>query len=678
MKIRIQAAVVALFAASVSHAQQAVQWKVSDGGNGHWYTATSAPGIAWADAAAAAVQRGGFLVTLTSPQENAFVVTSFNNASPRYPWIGLKQSPDAVEPAGGWTWVTDESFGWSNWSPSEPNGDPGFDADQANVWLVSEPGRPLGTWNDWHTGGPDGFVVEWSADCNNDGIVDYGQCRDGSLPDYDGNNIPDCCENSQPCVVGKYPVQWRAAEGGNGHWYRGVLESSFISWSQAKSVAIASGGSLACIGDAEEGQWIYARIASDVDLWTNNGPYGPYVVGPWIGGRGGSGNWRWDDGTAWTYSAWYPGEGPPSPDPTEQFAHFFNGVGVVVPANQWGDYFDVLVTPSFVVEWSADCNNDGIVDKGQILLGQLPDTNSNGIPDSCEQPPADCNGDGIFDAMQCRNGTLPDYNGNRIPDCCEAGQPCVVGSYPVQWRVSDGGNGHWYRIVLNADQVDWFACRDRAAAFGGHLATITSGEENQWVCSIALSVPGAYASNAIAAGPFLGGFQPLGSLEPSGGWAWVTGEPWGFSNWAGGQPDNYTGCGQSPGDVPGEHYLQFFYGAALWNDMSAAATCYGGSKPSMVIEWSADCNNDGVVDKGQILRGQLLDADDDGVPDVCQQPTCVDADIFRDFNVNGADLGILLSQWGPNTPLTRSDLNRDGVVDGLDLGIFLSFWGPCP
>jgi hypothetical protein len=59
-------------------------------------------------------------------------------------------------------------------------------------------------------------------------------------------------------------------------------------------------------------------------------------------------------------------------------------------------------------------------------------------------------------------------------------------------------------------------------------------------------------------------------------------------------------------------------------------------------------------------------------------PTCIDADIFRDFNVNGADLGILLSQWGPNTPLTRSDLNRDGVVDGADLGIFLSFWGPCP
>jgi hypothetical protein len=109
-----------------------------------------------------------------------------------------------------------------------------------------------------------------------------------------------------------------------------------------------------------------------------------------------------------------------------------------------------------------------------------------------------------------------------------------------------------------------------------------------------------------------------------------------------------------------------------------AGPCAGGDGWRYVLEWSADCNNDGVVDKGQIIQGQLQDVNADGVPDVCQEPSCIDADIFRDFNVNGADLGILLSQWGPNTPLTRSDLNRDGVVDGSDLGIFLSFWGPCP
>jgi hypothetical protein len=38
----------------------------------------------------------------------------------------------------------------------------------------------------------------------------------------------------------------------------------------------------------------------------------------------------------------------------------------------------------------------------------------------------------------------------------------------------------------------------------------------------------------------------------------------------------------------------------------------------------------------------------------------------------------MLSQWGPNTPLTESDLNKDGFVNGADLGILLAFWGACP
>jgi hypothetical protein len=99
--------------------------------------------------------------------------------------------------------------------------------------------------------------------------------------------------------------------------------------------------------------------------------------------------------------------------------------------------------------------------------------------------------------------------------------------------------------------------------------------------------------------------------------------------------------------------------------------------PSYIVEWSADCNSDGIVDYGQILQGQLADLNADGVPDVCQQPTCVDADLFRNGVINGADLGILLSQWGPANVNTVSDINRDGQVNGADLGFLLANWGIC-
>ncbi len=56
---------------------------------------------------------------------------------------------------------------------------------------------------------------------------------------------------------------------------------------------------------------------------------------------------------------------------------------------------------------------------------------------------------------------------------------------------------------------------------------------------------------------------------------------------------------------------------------------------------------------------------------------CV-SDLSGDGIVDGADLGILLGQWGPATPATVSDINHDGVVDGADLGMLLGAWGPCP
>ena len=55
-------------------------------------------------------------------------------------------------------------------------------------------------------------------------------------------------------------------------------------------------------------------------------------------------------------------------------------------------------------------------------------------------------------------------------------------------------------------------------------------------------------------------------------------------------------------------------------------------------------------------------------------------DILADAVINGADLGGLLSYWGPRTTApfsVASDINGDGVINGGDLGLLLSAWGPC-
>jgi hypothetical protein len=48
------------------------------------------------------------------------------------------------------------------------------------------------------------------------------------------------------------------------------------------------------------------------------------------------------------------------------------------------------------------------------------------------------------------------------------------------------------------------------------------------------------------------------------------------------------------------------------------------------------------------------------------------ADLNGDGAVNGADLGLLLGNWGQGG---ASDLNGDGTTNGADLGLLLGSWG---
>jgi hypothetical protein len=94
--------------------------------------------------------------------------------------------------------------------------------------------------------------------------------------------------------------------------------------------------------------------------------------------------------------------------------------------------------------------------------------------------------------------------------------------------------------------------------------------------------------------------------------------------------------------------------------------------PAIANPTQADCNSNGVGDVCEIAAG-APDFNHDTIPDTCQ---CL-ADLFVDGQVNGGDLGALLSQWGSATANTASDLNRDGFVNGADLGYLLNAWGPC-
>lgn len=93
-------------------------------------------------------------------------------------------------------------------------------------------------------------------------------------------------------------------------------------------------------------------------------------------------------------------------------------------------------------------------------------------------------------------------------------------------------NGHQYRVTA---ELDWFAAESLAESVGGHLVTIDDATENQWV----LDTFGTLATSP--SGLWIGLFQPDGSPEPAGGWAWISGDPFTFVNWdPNGEPNNNT------------------------------------------------------------------------------------------------------------------------------------------
>ena len=445
MKNLIQAAVVTLFAASAAQAQQAVQWKVSDGGNGHWYQLVTLPGeirATWDRGDESARERGGYLVTINTDIENAFVSSNFRSRmiDPWSCWIGGFLAANCE-----WRWVTGEPFDCA--------------------------AMPVTTYPDW-----------------------------------------------------------------------------------------------TCPRDCYEDRLYTGSFGDDVYLCIDNHMSG------WQGGK-----------------------------------------------------------RQMLIEWSADCNSDGIIDYGQ-----------------------------------CRDGTLPDFDGDNVPDCCERGEACVVGNYPVQWRIEDGGNGHWYQWRGWGIEPTFDGATAQAMQLGGHLATVVSDAEAAAVLSI---VSDDSCEPQYGGAIWLGARQQPGQTSPGSGWSWVTAEPWSYERWRSGEPNDFQGVQ--------EDRLVFSKVGGHWLDVPDHPVFSPPCVFGLLVEWSADCNADGIVDYGQILDGTLTDVNADGIPDVCQAP-CVSADLNNDRSVDGADLGVLLSAWGPAGPEpTRADINGNGIVDGADLGVLLANWGAC-
>jgi len=139
-----------------------VEWAVADGGNGHYYEAIYWP-LSWEGARDEATSMewaevNGYLATITSAEENQFVLDALGGC-PAF-WLGAYQTPGGQEPDGGWTWISGEAWGWTNWHEWEPNDD-GDEKYLMTIWWDLS-----NQWNDEESNPYDlqGFLVEFDPD----------------------------------------------------------------------------------------------------------------------------------------------------------------------------------------------------------------------------------------------------------------------------------------------------------------------------------------------------------------------------------------------------------------------------------------------------------------------------------------------------------------------------------
>jgi GEVED domain/HYR domain/Lectin C-type domain/Secretion system C-terminal sorting domain len=131
-------------------------------------------------------------------------------------------------------------------------------------------------------------------------------------------------------------------------------------------------------------------------------------------------------------------------------------------------------------------------------------------------------------------------------------------------------NGSRYYITNNA--MSWTNAKAAAQNIGGHLVTIETSAENNWLNSLANGAAGHY---------WIG----LNDATTEGSFVWTSGSGATYRNWNTGQPDNYNG---------NEDYIELITPSGKWNDWPSTSCTQG------IVELPCAGGNAGNVTVTQI------------------------------------------------------------------------------
>lgn len=138
---------------------------------------------------------------------------------------------------------------------------------------------------------------------------------------------------------------------------------------------------------------------------------------------------------------------------------------------------------------------------------------------------------------------------------------------PVQWTTASGGNDHWYEVIyLGGGEITWDQANISAQSMShdgetGYLASITSAAEQAFlnILNHAYAVASPF-HNSYYVTAWIG----ANDVATEGAWEWTSGEAFSYTNWSGGEPNNYLN----------EDHVQGWWSGDRWNDCRGTCGTY--------------------------------------------------------------------------------------------------------
>lgn len=252
-----------------------------------------------------------------------------------------------------------------------------------------------------------------------------------------------------------------------------------------------------------------------------------------------------------------------------------------------------------VIETGETCDDgdlapeDGCDDACQVEVGWQ----CSGAPSTC----ITICGDGIAaGAEQCDDGTSTELDG--CTSQCVIATLCDVVAAPGGDRFAvDPATGHCY-VAFDAAPTTYAAAQTACTDVLGHLATVTSAAEDAVVTSVI----------GLGETPWLGATDDANDTDAV--FAWVTGEPFSYTRFAPGEPDDDGEC-------------LYAVAGGVWADTA----CAGPAASGRICEIAPRTCGDGVV---QPAFGETCDDGNDIPGDGCSA-SCV-AEQVAVFSCTGA------------------------------------------